>query len=410
MVINKNKRFYIYLFCIFTLFISYLLGENSSGGSKIDNIITLQFVENFKYGFSNGLNYFISTQQIHSPIFYFLKAKFLLISNEEIFSLTYLLLSSIIPLFFYKTLKKKFINSENKNILFAISLLIFLSPYFRSSAVWATNENLALLFVTISLYFFISSFSKLKKKSYYYFISILFLIIASYIRQNYSLLFIFYIIKSFEILERKTIVYIILISLLLSFPALVYVKKIYEFSYNLSTLTLRPDYLSNSIIYLSIISFYLLPFFWSEKNKNKYKNLILNRKKILLFFSLIVISIFFYSDIERFGLGGGAILKLSKVIGFNFLFLISAILGILLINYYYENLSGLLTIILLFLSYPFSILYQKYFDPIFILFFLILSGSKILQDNLEKNRFNIKVLYFYFGAFLFAANYYYLNN
>ena len=231
MVINKNKRFYIYLFCIFTLFISYLLGENSSGGSKIDNIITFQFVENFKYGFSNGLNYFITSQQIHSPIFYFLKAKFLLISNDEIFSLTYLLLSSLIPLFFYKTLKKKFISSENKNILFAISLLIFLSPYFRSSAVWATNDNLALLFVTISLYFFISSFSKLKKKSYYYFISILFLIIASYIRQNYSLLFIFYIIKSFEILERKTIIYIILISLLLSFPALLYVKKIYELGF-----------------------------------------------------------------------------------------------------------------------------------------------------------------------------------
>ena len=407
MVINKNKRFYIYLFCIFTLFISYLLGENSSGGSKNDSIITLQYVENFKYGFSNGLNYFISTQQIHSPIFYFLKAKFLLISNEEIFSLTYLLLSSLIPLFFYKTLKKKFINSENKNILFAISLLIFLSPYFRSSAVWATNDNLALLFVTISLYFFISSFSKLKKKSYYYFISILFLIIASYIRQNYSLLFIFYIIKSFEILERKTIIYIILISFLLSFPALLYVKKIYELGFNLSYI--KPDYLNNFIIYLSIISFYLLPFFWSEKNKNKYKNLILNRKKILLFFSLIVISIFFYSDIERFSVGGGAILKLSKVIGFNFLFLISAILGILLINYYYENLSGLLTIILLFLSYPFPILYQKYFDPIFILFFLILSGSKILQDNLGKNQFNIKVLYFYFGAFLFAANYYFNN-
>ena len=408
MIINKNKRFYIYLFCIFTLFKSYLLGENSSGGAKIDSIATLQYVENFKYGFSNGLNYFISTQQIHSPIFYFLKAKFLLISNEEIFSLTYLLLSSLIPLFFYKTLKKKFISSENKNILFAISLLIFLSPYFRSSAVWATNDNLALLFVTISLYFFISSFSKLKKKSYYYFISILFLIIASYIRQNYSLLFIFYIIKSFEILERKTIIYIILISLLLSLPALLYVKKIYELGSNLSII--RPDYLSNSIIYLSIISFYLLPFFWSEKNKNKYKNLILNRKKILLFFSLIVISIFFYSDIERFGLGGGAILKLSKVIGFNFLFLISAILGILLINYYYENLSGLLTIILLFLSYPISILYQKYFDPTLILFFLILSGSKILQDNLEKNQFNIKVLYFYFGAFLFTANIYFFNN
>ena len=222
-------------------------------------------------------------------------------------------------------MKKKFINSENKNILFAISLLIFLSPYFRSSTVWATNDNLALLFVVISLYFFISSFSKLKKKSYYYFISILFLIIASYIRQNYSLLFIFYIIKSFEILERKTIIYIILISLLLSFPALLYVKKIYELGFNLSII--KPDYLNNFIIYLSIISFYLFPFFWSEKNKNKYKNLILNRKKIILFFSLIVVSIFFYSDIERFSVGGGVILKLSKIIEFNFLFLIFCNIG-----------------------------------------------------------------------------------
>jgi len=221
-------------------------------------------------------------------------------------------------------------------------------------------------------------------------------------------LFIFYIIKSFEILERKTIIYIILISLLLSFPALLYVKKIYELGFDLSIIKL--DYFSNFIIYLSIISFYLFPFFWSEKNKNKYKSLILNRKKILLFFSLIVILIFFYSDIERSDLGGGAILKLSKIIEFNFLILISAILGVLLINYYYENLSGLLTIILLFLSYPFSILYQKYFDPILILFFLILSESKILQDNLGKNQFNIKILYFYFGAFLFAANYYYFNN
>ena len=52
--------------------------------------------------------------------------------------------------------------------------------------------------------------------------------------------FIFYIIKSFEILERKTIIYTILISLLLSFPALLYVKKIYELGSNLSII--RPDY------------------------------------------------------------------------------------------------------------------------------------------------------------------------
>ena len=69
MIINKNKRLYIYLFCVLTLFISLILGENSSGGSKIDSIITQPFIKNFNYGFLNGLDYFISTNQIHSPIF-----------------------------------------------------------------------------------------------------------------------------------------------------------------------------------------------------------------------------------------------------------------------------------------------------------------------------------------------------
>ena len=411
MVINKNKRLYIYLFCITTLLVSYLLGENSSGGAKLDHKITEKLIENFNNGFSKGINYFLSVNRIHSPIYYFLKAKSILILTENIFNLFYLLLSCSIPLFFYKILKKKFHNPENKNMLFAISLIIFLSPYFRSSAVWATNDNLALLLFTISLYFFCCSFKRLRKKNYYFLISIIFLIGASYIRQSYSLFLIFYIIKSFEILDRKIIFYILLISFILSLPALFYIYNIYELiSHNLLVISpMEVNYLNNLLIYLSIISFYFLPFFLSDKNKFKYQNLSSIKIQFILTLGLMLILIFIYSEIKNQNLGGGIILKFSQLIGFNFLFLFSILLGLFLISYYYENFKGLLPLILLFCSYPFPLMYQKYFDPLLILFFVILSESSIIENNILKKQFNIKFLYFYFGIFLIVSNYYYFN-
>ena len=408
MIINKNKRLCIYLFCVFTLFVSLILGENSSGGSKIDSIITLQFVENFNYGFSNGLDYFISTNQIHSPIFYFLLSKSISVFGNYFSSLLYLLISSLIPLIFYKILKKKFLSSDNKNSLFAISLIIFLSPYFRSSCVWITNDNLALLFILVSMYFLICSYIRLTQKNYYYFLSIIFLIIGSYIRQNYAFLFVFYIIKGFEILDRKTLLYLIFLSFLLSLPAFLYIEKIYVAGSNV--FAMRPNYLNNLFIYLSIISFYFLPFFLAEKNIFKYKNIIFIQKQKSFILSIATILLFYFNDSDKFNFGGGAILKLSAIFEFMPFLLLSSILGIFLITYYYRNIKNLSPLILIFFSFPFPILYQKYFDPILVILLLILSGSEIIEKNLKKNNFNTNFLLFYFTSFLIFSNYYYLTN
>jgi hypothetical protein len=408
MIINKNKRLYIYLFCVFTLFVSLILGENSSGGSKIDSIITLQFVENFNYGFLSGLDYFISTNQIHSPIFYFLLSKSISTFGNYFSSLLYILISSLIPLIFYKILKKKFLSSKNKNSLFAISLIIFLSPYFRSSCVWITNDNLALLFILVSMYFLICSHIRLTKKNYYYFLGIIFLIIGSYIRQNYAFLFVFYIIKGFEILDRKTLLYLIFLSFLLSLPAFLYIEKIYSADSNV--FAMRPNYLNNLFIYLSIISFYFFPFFLAEKNIFKYKNIIFNQKQESFILSIIAILLFYFNDSDQFNFGGGVILKLSAIFEFMPFLLLSSILGIFLITYYYRSIKNLSPLILIFFSFPFPILYQKYFDPILVILLLILSGSEIIEKNLKKNNFNINFLLFYFTSFLIFSNYYYLTN
>ena len=47
MILNKNHQFFLYLFCIISLIFSFILEENSSGGSKLDNEITRQFIDGF---------------------------------------------------------------------------------------------------------------------------------------------------------------------------------------------------------------------------------------------------------------------------------------------------------------------------------------------------------------------------
>ena len=67
---QKSTRLYLFLLLIFSLFLSSYFGENSSGGSKLDNQITRNFINNFSLGFFEGLEYFINTDQIQSPFFY----------------------------------------------------------------------------------------------------------------------------------------------------------------------------------------------------------------------------------------------------------------------------------------------------------------------------------------------------
>ena len=55
------------------------------------------------------------------------------------------------------TLDNKFdeLINKNKNVTFYITLLLFLSPYFRSSAIWATTDNSGILFFLLSVLYFL---------------------------------------------------------------------------------------------------------------------------------------------------------------------------------------------------------------------------------------------------------------
>ena len=187
-----KKRSLIFLFFFFSLLISLFFKENSSGGAQIDFEITRQFVENFKLGFLHGLNYFIVSSQLQSPFYYIIIAYSEKIFNLQIIQLSYVIISSFLPIIFYNILKKRY-NSVNKNYLFYIACLLFLSPYFRSSSSWLTNDNLALIFFSLSISKFLNTEkNKLILKNFLY--CFFYLFMASYIRQYYIIFFFFFYI------------------------------------------------------------------------------------------------------------------------------------------------------------------------------------------------------------------------
>ena len=146
-MLSIEKKILIFFTLFLSLMISFHLGENSSGGSKHDYLNTEIYINAFKIDFFSGLEIFKSRDEMHSPFFYIIVANLSKIFGDTLVKYFYLIISSLIPLIFYMSLKKKFLRT-NFDYLFFLSLLIFLSPYFRSSAVWLTTDNLALLIAT----------------------------------------------------------------------------------------------------------------------------------------------------------------------------------------------------------------------------------------------------------------------
>ena len=101
----------------------------------------------------DAIKNFADIKSYHSPIFYIF-LKYLLFTGETFGRLIFLHISIFVPIIFYFTLKKKI--SNNNLLVFYLSCFFFLSPYFRSIAIWPGDENLALLFFIISIYFYFS--------------------------------------------------------------------------------------------------------------------------------------------------------------------------------------------------------------------------------------------------------------
>ena len=253
-MLTTNKKILIYLMFFVTLVISVILGENSSGGARLDYLLTQKYIESFQIDFKTGIELFKKDNQGHLPFFYIFIANLNSFLGERFVSYLYLIVSSCIPFIFYNVLKKNF-SEKSYDSLFFLSLIIFLSPYFRSSTVWITTDNLALLFFLFSINSFLNTRYYQQNHLRNTFLCFFFLVLASYIRQSYALFFIFYFISIQSNLKLIENFYVLMFNFLLSIPALIWVFFIFKFEGVQTGYYWASDYLINILIFTSLFFF-----------------------------------------------------------------------------------------------------------------------------------------------------------
>jgi len=384
------------------IYLSFLFGfflkENSAGGGEIDfdhiynNIILFK---NYEFSEINWLKYESSSLPI-----YYLIIKYLGIFNLKYLEIFNLIISFSVIFFFYKILlflkKKNKLNVQNY-ILFSISSLLLLSPYFRTSTFWILEENIGYLFMLLSIYFALKSQRKINFIS-----SIFFACLAFYSRQSYAfiILIVFFNYYNFSnIFSFRNLILISLFSIFL-IPSLYF---FYHWNglippYAALDRTIKFQLVNLPIIF-SICLFYLIPFLILE-DKIKILNFI-KTKKIIIVISLFCLFFLFYENIKTsdvyydIKLGGGIIYKLAfhlNILTQNFnhqkiLFILISWLGFLSILYYANKSLNLFIFFLIFLIIFSSanIIFQEYFDPmifILILIFYKMSDTKCNFTNL----------------------------
>ena len=399
--LNNNKIIgkIIFLILSITLFIGFYFNEDlSGGGTSADFNNTWHYVLSLKENLLEG-----SGRIIMLPLHYIILSRLnFVVENKDLLRLLFCFISLLVPILFYLNLKTKFPN-VNKNLLWYLSCIILILPSFRYSTIWANAHITALIFFLLSTFFFLKWTQKKQTKIDFNLISqLFFLALAVYTRQYYVIFFLYYLLIYFQKLNFFSFFKISFYTFILSLPGF---WLIYEYPHYLVGSLFTYKFYNSILVNSSMMSFYLIPLFFPLLVKNM--NLLSSEKKIFII-SLIFSTIFvtFLSNFFDYNisLGGGFILKLSNLIlGNNFLFYISSVLGFVLLTYLIkENANNLILILLIFLSFNVTIIFQKYYEPMFLLIYFIVFNSKLPFEFL-KNYKNLVFLYFYFFVYAIMA-------
>tara|TARA_E500000178_G_C17023715_1_gene756852 strand:+ start:1684 stop:2943 length:1260 start_codon:yes stop_codon:yes gene_type:complete len=414
-----NKKVIIYISLIFSLLVGYYFKEDPAGGGRIDFEVLFPLAQKLIIDFKSGLTLYLSNSfsLIHSPVFTLIVSSLLkFLDSLLVLNIFYILFSSSLPYFFFLILKNKF-NLDN-NYIFYISVIIFISPYFRSSGIWLLGDNLALIFFSLSVLFYINTF-KDKDKIINYFLCLLFLILCSYVRYYYSLYAIFFLINFYQSMKKIDFIFLLFSAFLLSLPALFYLFYVivnYNFLGSLNNFGSINIY-GNILIIFSIIIFYLVPVIISEIFK-----IISYIKKNKLYFSIIFLFILSaylidknsYIDLIFFSpRGGGLFVKFFNLFNLDLKLFMSliAFLSFIVLDYLFQGnkLKNYSLLVILIFSLPLVTLYQKYLDPLiyFIIFGLV--KSDILYQILKNQKMKLSFFYIYFFSFYLLSLIYQLK-
>lgn len=411
-LISKSSKFLLLLLlCYLSLIIGFFVNEDSAGGALYDYNFHLEARKFFLGDNINALKNFAEVKSYHSPIFYIF-LKYLLLPGETFGRLIFLHISLLIPVIFFLSLKKKL--SYNNFTIIYLSCFFFISPYFRSIAIWPGDENLALLFLLISIYFYFSFLKANNERDKLIFIvlNIFFVAIASYFRPNYCFfsLFFFYefVLKKFNL--KYLIIYSTL-SLLLAYPAFYYTFVLN--AYFLDGSFAKFNFINSFSLTYTVLFFFLIPFIFLEKDNFK-KNFNFSFKNLIIsLFITIIIFIFFNYNLEY---GGGVFYILQKNffnnnIGISIIFFVSFYLS----NHILEikNTKNIILILILLLLEIDTLFYMETFDPLFLLCFFLLFDLKILNSfylNISLKKINLLFGYLFIFYIAKVTNIYIFLN
>ena len=410
MIIAKKINVSVILI-YFSLLLGFFLNEDSLGGALADYNSHAHIAEKFKSNFLYTLLNYDNLGHRHSPIFYIVKSIFLNF-GEFGQKILFLHLFLLIPFFFYKCLKIIY-KKTSKDKLILISLLIILFPTFRSYSIWPDPHLLGTLFFIIAIYYYLKFNENINPFRNSLF-NTFFLSLSAYCSPNFGVFAIFFFINYFSKFKiSKEILIISIFNIILSLPFFYYLFILeINFLFNISGWNIGENFYSISnisnkiIIIISLIFFYLLPFFLSKSLNYNFGYILKIKKEFIFYFIIFFTSCYFFDFSEVYILtnsGGGFIYNLSQFLFKNnfLLFLICFFTYVYLIQIFKADLNNLLLFAILILSNPQITLWQANFNPT--IYFLVLL---LFNLELKKDTIKIKTIYFnyiYFSLYLFLS-------
>ena len=403
----NNYRFSIFLSITLylSLVVGFFLGEDLNSGAIGDwHGTNYPVIRDSAVDLKNTLLNYTDYHHRHSPIYPIFLGQLLKLNfSYDFIRFIHLNISISLIYIFYKCLVLKFKNI-NKNICIILSLVIFLSPTFRSLAIWPDSRIIGVIFFTLSILEFLK-FEQDKNFSHIW-KNLLYLIISSYISPNFSIFIIFFAYHYLKKINFLRIITISLFCLIMAFPAFYYLF-ILDINFLLAktpgsnaneTIGLSFNFSDKILIISSIIMFHLSPFLINKKFFIEFLNY--SKKNIFAIISIFLLCIIFFEYTISFT-GGGVFFQFSNLIfKSNIIFYIFALLSLFLLGYISnKNLNNFLIFFVLIFSNIQNSIYHKYYDPlILILFFTIFNN--FLNYDFFKKKINLFYLYCFYFIFI----------
>jgi len=402
---NEKHHLYNTIIIFFLLYLSLVVGfyfdENLSYGAKADWFAgDLPVIRDLSIDLKHTILNYDAYGHRHSPTYLvFLSLLKRIGFSFDVIRFIHLNISISLILVFYKCLRIKF-EEIDKNLLLVFACFIFLSPNFRSLAIWPSSRIIGLVFFTLSLTEFLK-FKRYENKKYVW-SNITLLILSSYLSPNFAVFYIYFLFHYLNKLNFRELFILLTFSFISSIPFFYYIfildvnfllAKTPGFSEG-NSVSLSFNFSDKILIISSIVLFYFLPFLIDRKLISDF---LLFTKKYALYLGLFffgLVSLFDY----RLNYTGGGVFFQSSILLFNnnYLFYLISFISISLIFFFSKNnINNFIIFFLLIISNVQNTIYHKYYDPlVVILLFSVLTKTGISNFFLIKKR--IKYLYYYY--------------